>query len=96
MTRNSPLRPNALSGDSELGESLIGDFDMLRDEDRPQEECGVFGIFAPGVDVARRTFSASSRFNIAARKARESAVSDGRNSRSHRYGPCGADFNEDV
>ena len=25
-------------------------------EDRPQEECGVFGIYAPGVDVARRAF----------------------------------------
>jgi amidophosphoribosyltransferase len=28
----------------------------LHAEDRPQEECGVFGIYAPGVDVARRTF----------------------------------------
>ncbi len=25
-------------------------------EGRPHEECGVFGIYAPGVDVARRTF----------------------------------------
>ncbi len=25
-------------------------------EGRPQEECGVFGIYAPGVDVARRAF----------------------------------------
>ena len=45
--------PNALAGDSELGESGCGEsFDELRDNDRPQEECGVFGIFAPGVDVA--------------------------------------------
>ena len=28
----------------------------LFEEDRPHEECGVFGIFAPGLDVARQTF----------------------------------------
>src|SRR4028119_74563 len=28
----------------------------LHTGDRPQEECGVFGIFAPGIDVARRAF----------------------------------------
>ncbi len=32
------------------------DNDDLNAEDRPQEECGVFGIYAPGVDVARRAF----------------------------------------
>lgn len=31
-------------------------FEPFHAEDRPQEECGVFGIYAPGVDVARRTF----------------------------------------
>jgi amidophosphoribosyltransferase len=30
--------------------------DIFNAEDRPQEECGVFGIYAPGVDVARRTY----------------------------------------
>lgn len=29
---------------------------QLNAEDRPQEECGVFGIYAPGIDVARRAF----------------------------------------
>ena len=31
------------------GESSYGD-------DKPKEECGVFGIFAPGEEVARITF----------------------------------------
>jgi amidophosphoribosyltransferase len=26
------------------------------DEDAPKEECGIFGVYAPGVDVARMTF----------------------------------------
>ena len=30
--------------------------DFLYDTGRPQEECGVFGIYAPGIEVARRTF----------------------------------------
>jgi amidophosphoribosyltransferase len=29
---------------------------MIADVDRPREECGVFGIYAPGEDVARATY----------------------------------------
>src|SRR5262245_48681589 len=52
--------------------------------DRPQEECGVFGIYAPGVDVARRTY-----FGIFAlqHRGQESAgigVSDGKDIDVHK------------
>src|SRR5450432_3638002 len=29
---------------------------LLEDDDKPHEECGVFGVFAPGFDVARLTY----------------------------------------
>ncbi len=77
------LQPNALSGDSELGESLETPFDMLRDEDRPQEECGVFGIFAPGVDVARRTFFGIFALQHRGQESAGIAVSDGDKIRVH-------------
>jgi amidophosphoribosyltransferase len=31
-------------------------WDAIEDDDKPHEECGVFGIWAPGEDVARLTF----------------------------------------
>jgi len=31
-------------------------WDATRDDDAPREECGVFGIYAPGEDVARLTY----------------------------------------
>ena len=72
------LSPNHVGGDSELGE-----FDMLRDEDRPQEECGVFGIFAPGVDVARRTFFGIFALQHRGQESAGIAVSDGTQIRVH-------------
>ena len=30
--------------------------DLLPDDRRPQDECGVFGVFAPGEDVATLTY----------------------------------------
>ena len=32
--------------------------DLERDDDEPKEECGVFGMYAPGTDAARLTFFA--------------------------------------
>ncbi len=97
MTRNSQLRANALSGDSELGESPTSDFDMLRDEDRPQEECGVFGIYAPGVDVARRTFFGIFALQHRGQESAGIAVSDGQKIRAHTdMGLVTQIFNEEV
>ncbi len=46
-------------------------------EDRPQEECGVFGIYAPGVDVARRTFFGIFALQHRGQESAGIAVSDG-------------------
>ena len=42
------------------GERLPGgrDIDDVADRDGPRDECGVFGIYAPGHDVARLTYFA--------------------------------------
>lgn len=86
------LASNALSGDSELGE-----YDELRDTDRPQEECGVFGIFAPGVDVARRTFFGIFALQHRGQESAGIAVSDGQTMRVHTdMGLVSQIFNEDV
>ncbi len=82
----SPAKPtvsNHLAGDSELGESFNQPFDELRDTDRPQEECGVFGIFAPGVDVARRTFFGIFALQHRGQESAGIAVSDGNEIRVH-------------
>ena len=56
-------------------------YDELRDTDRPQEECGVFGIYAPGVDVARRTFFGIFALQHRGQESAGIAVSDGQSIR---------------
>jgi amidophosphoribosyltransferase len=76
--RGRALSSNALSGDSELGE-----YDEHYDTGRPQEECGVFGIFAPGVDVARRTFFGIFALQHRGQESAGIAVTDGSKIRVH-------------
>jgi len=52
-------------------------------EDRPQEECGVFGIFAPGVEVARRTFFGIFALQHRGQESAGIAVTDGENLQIH-------------
>ncbi len=59
------------------------EYDELRDTDRPQEECGVFGIYAPGVDVARRTFFGIFALQHRGQESAGIAVSDGHQIRVH-------------
>lgn len=59
------------------------EYDELRDTDRPQEECGVFGIYAPGVDVARRTFFGIFALQHRGQESAGIAVSDGDKIRVH-------------
>jgi amidophosphoribosyltransferase len=56
----------------------------LHAEDRPQEECGVFGIYAPGVDVARRTYFGIFALQHRGQESAGIAVSDGREMKLHR------------
>lgn len=52
-------------------------------EDRPQEECGVFGIFAPGIEVARRTFFGIFALQHRGQESAGIAVTDGENLQIH-------------
>jgi amidophosphoribosyltransferase len=52
-------------------------------EGRPHEECGVFGIFAPGVDVARRTFFGIFALQHRGQESAGIAVTDGRDFKVH-------------
>ena len=56
---------------------------QLNAEDRPQEECGVFGIYAPGVDVARRAFFGIFALQHRGQESSGIAVTDGTNMPVH-------------
>lgn len=48
-----------------------------RDNDRPRDECGVFGVFAPGEDVARLTYYGLFALQHRGQESAGIAVSDG-------------------
>ncbi len=54
------------------------------EEDRPHEECGVLGIFAPNEDVARMAFFGLYALQHRGQEAAGIAVSDGRTMRLHK------------
>jgi amidophosphoribosyltransferase len=69
----------------------------LHAEDRPQEECGVFGIFAPGIDVARRAFFGIFALQHRGQESAGIAVSDGQKMQLHTdMGLVTQIFNEDI
>ncbi|HMM48429.1 MAG TPA: amidophosphoribosyltransferase [Miltoncostaeaceae bacterium] len=53
--------------------------DDLRDDDHPHEECGVFGVIAPGRDVSRLTFYALHALQHRGQESAGIAVRDGEN-----------------
>jgi amidophosphoribosyltransferase len=55
-------------------ESIV---DLERDDDHPEEECAVFGIFAPHEDVARLTYFALYALQHRGQESSGIAVSDG-------------------
>ncbi|MCS7221029.1 MAG: amidophosphoribosyltransferase [Anaerolineae bacterium] len=64
--------------------------------DRPHEACGVFGIYAPGMDVARITFFALYALQHRGQESAGIATSDGRAAYIHKgMGLVAQVFNED-
>lgn len=57
---------------------------MSFDEDRPHEECGVIGIFAPNEDVARMTFFGLYALQHRGQEAAGIAVADGQTISMHK------------
>jgi amidophosphoribosyltransferase len=81
--------PAAEFSDHEVSPHEISDHEFQSDNslhagDRPQEECGVFGIYAPGIDVARRTFFGIFALQHRGQESAGIAVSDGRNIHIHK------------
>src|SRR3981081_1291606 len=61
--------------------------DLPRDEflaDRMHEECGIFGVFAPGEDVANLTYFGLYALKQRGQESAGIAVSDGREVRMHK------------
>lgn len=66
-------------------------------KESPSEECGVFGIFAPGEDVARITFFGLFALQHRGQESAGIAVSDGRRIRVHKaMGLVAQVFDEDA
>ncbi len=69
--------------------------EWLRD-DRPHEECGIFGIYAPGRDVARLAFFGLYALQHRGQESAGIATSDGRSAYIHKdMGLVSQVFNED-
>ena len=67
------------------------------EQDTPKEECGVFGIFAPGEEVARITFFGLFALQHRGQESAGIAVSNGRQLRIHKdMGLVTQVFDEDV
>ncbi|MBA3377522.1 MAG: amidophosphoribosyltransferase [Chloroflexia bacterium] len=58
-------------------------YERLDELDKPHEECGVFGIFAPGEDAARLTFFALYALQHRGQESAGIATSDGHRIASH-------------
>ena len=64
-------------------------------DDKPREECGVFGIYAPGRDVARLTFFGLYALQHRGQESAGIATSDGSRAYTHKgMGLVAQIFNE--
>ena len=79
---------NALANDSLSG--------VVADDDKLHEECGIFGIYAPGREVARRTFFALYALQHRGQEAAGIVTCDGHMAHVHKgMGLVSQVFNED-
>ena len=84
------MRADHSCGDESLSP---GDFDP--EYDRPHDECGVFGVFAPGAEVARLTYFGLFALQHRGQESAGIAVSDGEQIRCHKeMGLVSQVFNE--
>jgi amidophosphoribosyltransferase len=73
-----PARPHAHGTAPSRLAPLAADVDLAALGEGPREECGVFGIFAPGEDVATLTYFALYALQHRGQESAGIAVSDGR------------------
>ncbi|MDR3707964.1 MAG: amidophosphoribosyltransferase [Capsulimonadaceae bacterium] len=67
------------------------------EDDSPKEECGIFGLYAPGVEVARLTYFGLFALQHRGQESAGIAVSDGNTIRMHKdMGLVAHIFNEDT
>ncbi len=70
---------------------------MIFDQDKPREHCGVFGIYGPGLDVARLTFYGLFALQHRGQESAGIAVGDGRRIHLHKgMGLVAEVFNESA
>ena len=80
MTSNdlSVRTPNLLSPDCVGSKGSVGSKGTVdADENEPREECGVFGVWAPGEDVAKLTYYGLYALQHRGQEAAGIAVADG-------------------
>lgn len=69
---------------SDTLETGVSRLDSDWEQDNPKEECGVFGIFAPGEEVARITFFGLFALQHRGQESAGMAVSDGHKIHVHK------------
>ncbi len=96
-TDTSQIDTSQIDSAHEEFRAVNGEGDDIHAGDRPHEECGVFGIFAPGVDVARRAFFGIFALQHRGQESAGIAVSDGENMQLHTdMGLVTQIFTEDI
>ena len=75
----------------------MSDQDVVLVDDKPHEECGIFGIYAPGRDVSRLTFFGLYALQHRGQESAGIATCDGRSAYIHKeMGLVSQVFNEEV
>lgn len=70
--------------DHSRGDELLNLAVLDPDQDRPHDECGVFGLFAPGSDIARLTYFGLFALQHRGQESAGIAVTDGERIRCHK------------